>query len=261
MVVAGRVRRWPIVLVVVVVVLAGLFVVADRVAANMAEQRIADQAATEMRNRDITSANKPQASIAGFPFLTQVVGGTYQKVTIAVDRPHTGQVTLDRLTLVANQVHAPLDTLRSGHGKVTADTVQGTAAIGWDVVRGLVDTTPLRQVPGLDVSKLQITVKDNKMNLAAPVAYAGLNLQLQATGTLAVTKGEVRLQLDDLRAASATGAMPVPPSFINQYRNRLGVKIAVPSLPYNLVVNKVETSANGILMTATAASVVLAGQA
>ena len=56
-------------------------------------------------------------------------------------------------------VHAPLDTLRSGHGKVTADTVQGTAAIGWDVVRGLVDTTPLRQVPGLDVSKLQISLR------------------------------------------------------------------------------------------------------
>ncbi|MCW2640918.1 MAG: putative secreted protein [Dactylosporangium sp.] len=259
---AVRGRRWLIALVVVVVVLVGLFVVADRVAVNMAEKRIADQAATEMRNRDIVSDKKPRASIAGFPFLTQVLGGTYQKVTINVDHPRNGRVTLDYLTLVANQVHAPLDTIRSGHGRVTADTVVGTAAIGWDVVRELVDTSPLRQVPGLDVSKLTITVKDNKMNLAAPVAFAGLNLQLQATGTLAVAKGEVHLQLDDLRTASATGGTTaIPPSFLNQYRDRLGVKIAVPNLPYSLVVNKVETTANGIMITATAANVVLAGQA
>jgi hypothetical protein len=260
--VAGRGRRRLVALVVVVVVLVGLVVVADRVAVNLAEKRIADQAAIEMRNRDITSDTKPRASIAGFPFLTQVLSGTYRKVTINVDHPHNGRVALDGITIVANQVHAPLDTIRSGHGRVTADTVQGTAAIGWDVVRDLVDTTPLRQVPGLDVSKLQITAKDNKLNLAAPIAFAGLNLQLQASGTLAVTKGEVHLQLDDLRAASANGTTtPIPPSFVDQYRDRLGVKIAVPSLPYSLVVNKVETSANGILIIATAADVVIAGQA
>jgi hypothetical protein len=247
---------------VVVVVLVGLFVVADRVAVNMAEKRIADQATTEMRNRDINSDSKPRAAIAGFPFLTQVLSGTYQKVTINVDHPRNGRVTLDYLTLVANQVHAPLGTITSGHGRVTADTVQGTAAIGWDAVRELVDTSPLRQVPGLDATKLKITVKDNKMNLAAPVAFAGLSLQLEATGRLAVTKGEVHLQLDDLRAASPNGGTtPIPPAFLNQYRDQLGVRIAVPSLPYSLVVNKVETAPTGILITATAADVVLAGQA
>nr|WP_275941221.1 DUF2993 domain-containing protein [Planosporangium flavigriseum] len=242
--------------------MVGLFAVVDRVAVNMAEKRIADQAASEMRNRGITSDSKPRASISGFPFLTQVLSGTYQNVTIDVDKPHTGQVTLDHITLAANQVHAPLDTIRSGRGRVTADTVQGTAAIGWDAVKQLVDTTPLRQVPGLDVSKLQITAKDNKLNLAAPITFAGLNLQLQATGTLAVTKGQVHLQLDDLRAASGNGAsLPVPPSFVDQYRSQLGVNIAVPKLPYSLVVNKVESNANGIVIIATAADVVIAGQA
>lgn len=258
---ARRGRRGLIALLVVVVVLVGLFVVADRVAVNLAEKRIADQAATEMSKRGITSDKKPQVNIAGFPFLTQVLGGLYQKVTINVDHPHNGQVTLDYMTLVANRVHAPLDTIRSGHGQVTADTVQGTASISWDVVRGLVDTTPLRQIPGLDVSKLQITAKNNKLNLAAPIAFAGLSLQLEATGTLAVNKGTVHLQLDDVRAVSAGGATtPVPPSFIEQNRDRLGATIAVPKLPYSLVVNKVETSADGILLTATAADVVIAGQ-
>jgi hypothetical protein len=259
--VAGRGRRSLIALLVVLVVLGGLFVVADRVAANVAERRLADQAVSEMRKRDITSAKKPDVTIGGFPFLTQVLAGRYQKVTIDVDHPQNGRVTLDRLTIAADQVHAPLNTITSGQGRVTADTVQGTATMGWDVVRGLIDTTPLKRVPGLDVSKLDVAVKDNKVTMSAPVAFAGLSLTMQAAGTLTVTKGEVHLQIQDLRATSAGGGVSsIPPSYMNQYRDALNVKIAVPSLPYDLVINKVETTASGILVTATAADVVLAGQ-
>jgi LmeA-like phospholipid-binding len=260
--VARRGRRWLIALVVVVLVVAGLLVVADRVAVNVAENRLADQAVTAMRERDITSADKPGVSIGGFPFLTQVLAGKYQKVTIDVDRPRSGDVTLDHLTVVANQVHAPLDTIRSGQGQVTADTVTGTAKMGWDVVRGLIDTTPLRQVPGLDISKLNIAVKDNKVNMSAPIAFAGISLTLQTAGTLTVSKGEVRVQIEDLRAVSPNGGTSaIAPSFLNQYRDRLNVKIAVPSLPYDLVINKVRTSDAGVVVTATASNVVLAGKA
>jgi hypothetical protein len=259
--VAKRGRRSLIALVVVVLVLVGLFVVADRVAVNLAEKRIADQAVTEMGNREMTSASKPHVTIAGFPFLTQVLAGKYQKVTIDVDHPKNGKVDLDRLVIEANQVHAPIKTITSRQGQVTSDTVQGTATLNWDTVRSLVDTTPLRQVPGLDVSKLNITVKDNKVNLSAPVAFIGLKLNLQASGTLAVTKGEVRVQIEDLRATSANGGTSViPPAFIDQYRNALNVKIAVPQLPYALVIDKVQTSSAGVLVVATAANVVLAGQ-
>jgi LmeA-like phospholipid-binding len=260
--VARRGRRWLIALVVVVIVLAGLFVVADRVAVNVAENRIADQAVTAMRERDITSDRKPSVNIGGFPFLTQVLAGKYQKVTISVDHPRNGTVTLDHLTITANDVHAPLDTIRTGQGQVTADSVAGTATMGWDVVRSLIDTTPLRQVPGLDISKLSVTVKDNKVNMSAPIAFAGISLTLQTSGTLTVDKGEVRLQIEDLRAVSPNGGTSaIAPSFLNQYRDRLNVKIAIPTLPYSLVVNKVQTSNSGVLVTATAANVVLSGQA
>jgi hypothetical protein len=260
--VARRGRRWLIGLVVVVLVLAGLLVVADRVAVHVAEGKLADQAVTAMRDREITSDQKPSVSIGGFPFLTQVLAGKYEKVTIDVDHPRNRRVTLDKLTIVANQVHAPLDTIRSGEGQVTADTVAGTATMSWDVVRSLIDTTPLRQVPGLDVSKLNIAVKDNKVNLSAPISFAGIKLTLQAAGTLAVTKGEVHVQIEDLRAVSSNGGTSaLSPSFLQQYRDRLNVKVAVPNLPYDLVINKVQSSATGVLVTATAANVILAGKA
>jgi hypothetical protein len=248
--------------VVVVVVLAGLFVVADRVAVNVAQSRIADQAVTEMGNRNITSASRPKVGISGFPFLTQVLAGRYDKVTIDVDHPTDGKVTLDRLVISANQVHAPLKTITSRQGQVTSDAVRGTATMSWDAARSLIDTTPLRQVPNLDISKLAITVKDNKVNLSAPITILGLTLTLQATGTLAVNAGEVRLNIEDVRSVSANGATTaIPKSLLDSYRRQFNVRIAVPQLPYSLVINRVETSASGVTLTATAANVVLAGQA
>jgi hypothetical protein len=260
--VAGRGRRTFIGLLVTLLVLVGLLILADRVAANVAENRIADQAVTEMHKRDITSARKPDVSIAGFPFLTQVLSGRYQKVTIGLDRPQNGKVTLDRLTVVASQVHAPLNTITSGHGRVSADAVRGTATMSWEVVRSLIDTTPLRQVPGLDIAKLNVAVKDNKVDMSAPITFAGLSFTMEASGILAVTKGEVRLQIEDLRATSAGGGGgAVAPSFINRYRDLFNVKVVVPALPYDLAINTVETSGTGVLVTATAANVLLAGQA
>jgi hypothetical protein len=259
--VARRGRRSLIVLVVLVVVLGGLFVVADRVAANAAESRIAEQAQAEMKNRGITSASRPAASVGGFPFLTQVLGGTYQKVTITVDHPQSEQAKLDKLTITANQVHAPLKTLTSGAGQVTADTVSGTANLGWDVVQTLVDQSPLKQIPGLDVSRLKITVKDNKLNMAAPIAFGPLKMTLQAAGTLTVAEGQVRLQIENLSAGNGSSASTVPQRFLDQYKDAFNVKIAIPQMPYKLVIDKVTTTDKGVVVTATAANVVLSGQA
>ncbi|MFL6112662.1 MAG: DUF2993 domain-containing protein [Catenulispora sp.] len=259
---ARRGRRSLVAFLVVVVVLIGLLAVADRVAVHVAENRIADQAVTEMSNRNITSPSKPDVSIGGFPFLTQVLAGTYQKVTIDVDHPKNGKVTLDHLAITADQVHAPLKTLTSHQGQVTSDRVQGTATLNWDTVRSLIDTTPLSQLPGLDASKLNVTVKDNKINMSAPVAFLGFRLTLQSAGTLAVAKGEVRVQIEDVKLTTANGgSAAVTPSIMNQYRDKLNVRIAVPQLPYALVVDKVQTSSSGVLVIATANNVVLAGAA
>jgi hypothetical protein len=259
--VARRRRRWLITLVVLVVVLAGLFVAADRVAVNVAEERMADQAVAEMGNRDITSASRPKVVISGFPFLTQVLAGKYAKVTIDVDHPKNGEVSLDRLVISANRVHAPLKTVTSRQGQVTSDAVRGTATMSWDAVRSLIDTTQLRQIPNLDISKLAVTVKDNKVNLSAPITILGLSITLQASGTLAVAAGEVRVNIEDVRSVSDNGATTaIPKSLLDQYRRQFNVRIAVPQLPYALAINRVETSAGGVTLTATAANVVLAGQ-
>lgn len=64
---------------ILVIVLGGLFVIADRVAVNFAE----DQAADRIKSTE-GLANTPDVSIEGFPFLTQVVGGELDDVKIGI---------------------------------------------------------------------------------------------------------------------------------------------------------------------------------
>lgn len=258
---ARRGRRSLIALLVVLMLLVGLFVLADRVAAGIADRRLAAQAQTAMANRQITSEQAPTAKIHGFPFLTQVLAGTYQEVTIDLDHPRTPKATLEHLTIDADTVHAPLDTIRSGNGRITADAVQGTATMTWDEARTLLDTTPLSRVPGLDVSKLNVSVNNDNVVMSAPVAFGPLAFTLRATGTLAVASGQVRVRISDLAVTGANGSTSqVPKSFIDRYKSAFDIGLAVPSLPYSLVINKVTTSGSGVLVTATASNVVLSGQ-
>src|SRR5215468_4780102 len=136
---AGRGRRVTVVLVVLVVVLGGLLVVADRVAAYAAERTVARQAKQELAAQQISAAQDPIVHVAGVPFLTQVARGRYQKITIDVVRPSAQGVTLDDLFVVATGVNASTAALLHGTGEITADTVTGTARLDWDSATKLID--------------------------------------------------------------------------------------------------------------------------
>src|SRR5205807_9976988 len=108
---ASRGRKVTIVLVVLLVATVGLFVAADRLAAYAAERTIATQAKKELAARDITTPSEPTVAVGGFPFLTQVARGKYDKITIHLDRPTSQGVTLDGLDVVATGVNATTSTL------------------------------------------------------------------------------------------------------------------------------------------------------
>lgn len=249
-------RKTAIVLVVLVVVFGGLFVVADRVSASAAENTISEQAVKEMSARSITSPQKPHVSVGGFPFLTQVLRGRYDKVTITVDQPqYSNNVKLEKLTLVATPVRAPLKAITSHQGQVTADVVTGTASMTWESVRNLLD---LAGVPGIDPSVVQISVVDNQVRLRIPLTIVGRNVTITAGGTLTVANGQVRFQVSQV-TPEGEGIPDYVTNVISQYKQRLSVKVNVPQMPYKLTLKKVESSSHGIVATASADQVVLAG--
>ena len=119
---ASRGRKIWIVLLILVVVLGGLFVAADRIAAYAAERTIASQAKKELVARDITSPSDPTVGVGGFPFLTQVAQGRYDKITIHVDHPSSQGITLDNL-----QWHGRVFTITIGQQSTQLRLGSGSA--------------------------------------------------------------------------------------------------------------------------------------
>lgn len=250
----GRGRKIGIGLLVMLVLLLGLVIIADRVGAGVAEDRIAQEAANELKKAGATTASEPKVKIGGFPFLTQVLGGNYDKITITADKPQSEDIKLEAMTIVATDVKAAASDLLNGRGPVTANLITGTATMSWDTVRSLISLANL-PVP-FDPATLQVKVVDNNVELRLPLALAGYSTTLVAKGTIAVAEGKVDLKLSDIQAEGVN--LPrAAQSLLNSIKNRLTATIRTPKMPYTLTIKSVDTTADGVKVIATATNVQL----
>lgn len=235
-------------LLVLLIVLAGLLFAADRVAAGFAERAIAAQVKQEVAKQQVRSSD-PKVSVGGFPFLTQVVAGKYQSISIVMNDV-TGAVegkgvTVPRLDINARNVKASLDTLRSGRGDVTAETVKGTGTVTYDSVAKLINR------PGL-----QLAEQNGKLAVTAPVDVLGQRFTLHGTANLSVNKGQVALKFDNL-AADGVPNIPFAQNAIRNYASQISINIPLPQLPFQLTVRDVRPLPDGLAVTADASNVPL----
>ena len=110
-------------------VLAGLFVAADRIALSYAE----DKAASTLQQSQQLN-QKPDVSVAGFPFLTQLAAGEFDDVTISASDLEVG--TADNLRLDRLDVHLHHVTFNSDASVVraataTAEMIAGARCTDW----------------------------------------------------------------------------------------------------------------------------------
>src|SRR3954453_5389351 len=96
--------------VIVVIVILGLLVVADRVALAAAEHVVAGRIQDDQGLSD-----RPDVTIHGFPFLTQALAGRYDEVTVHVRGLRDRTVPVAKLTVDLHGVHVPLGAVTSGH--------------------------------------------------------------------------------------------------------------------------------------------------
>ncbi|MER7458920.1 DUF2993 domain-containing protein [Micromonospora sp. NPDC126480] len=242
-----RGRRALVVLVVLLLVLAGLLAVADRVAAGMAERTIADQVRQEIAKQDAQSS-PPEVEVAGFPFLTQVLDGRYERISIGlreVRGPVQGDVVaLPTLDIDARNVTASLDTLRSGQGEVVAETVDGTGIISYDSLAAL-----------LDREGLQLGERDGRLAVTAPVDILGQRLTVTGAADIEVNEqGEVGLRFNDLTAEGLPN-VPLARTLLNNYAQSISIDVPLPELPFQLTVREVRPLPEGLQVAAEAADV------
>jgi len=226
-------------LLVVVLLLAGLAAVADRVGADVAENRVAQVVAERGQ-----LSGPPDVQIRGVPFLTQALGGEYEEVRIALTAADLGQPEGTRADVTLRGVHVPLSDVLSGSvEEVPVDRVDGTATLSYALLAAQLGpgTTLTRAGDGLRIERT--------------VEVAGLTLPLTAVGTITLDGGDLVVDVDE---ASGVG-VDVPGFLVDRVGDLLDLRYPVPALPFGLQLTGVAPGADGVDVAVEATQTVLRG--
>jgi hypothetical protein len=215
-----RRRRWPWVVLGIVLVLVVLFVVLDRVAVAYAE----NQAAQQMQSQGFPT--KPDVTIKGFPFLTQVAARRFNDVHITASNVPAGPVKFS-FTADATDV-----LLNPGFQSGTISHVTGT---------GLIPFSSVASAFGGGGSGLTISsAGGNNMKVSLNV----LSFNVSMTGTIEQT-GPNTLKVHLNQPSGIPVSLPIPTDFT----------IQIPALPMHLTIQSVQVTSQGVLIHATGSDI------
>jgi len=226
----NRGRKLAIWIVAVLVVLVGL----DFGAKAFAES----QAATQIQKRGFPS--KPNVSIAGFPFLTQVVTRHFDQITITSSNIPAGPLKISSLQVVLDNVHLNSFSLSGG----TAGPLHGTILISLGALGGALSAVgPLSTFlggGGLVVKSVGNNLIKGSLNLAGGALSWSATWQVTATGS-----NEIHLHL-----VSSSG---LPSGLASAAQN---VTLPLSALPAGLrLTGGLSSSASGIVANVFASSI------
>ena len=224
-------------LLVVVLLVLGLLVLADRVAMGYAEDEVARQVAEQGG-----LAGTPEVDIAGFPFLTQAVRGRYDEVAVSLTAAQLGQPEGTRADVVLRGVEVPLSGVLSGSvQEVPVERVDGTATLSYALLSAQLgaDTELVRDGDGLRITRT--------------VEVLGQQLRLTATGQVALDGNDLVVDVDE---ASGAG-VDVPDLLLDRAQDLLDLRYPVPALPFGLQLVDVRPAADGVVLRLEASDTVL----
>ncbi|MCM2420756.1 DUF2993 domain-containing protein [Streptomyces sp. RKAG293] len=230
------------ILLIVLVVLGGLFVAADRIAVSVAEDKAAERA---QQTQGLSS--KPDISIKGFPFLTQVASDKLDDVRITAHDIQAGtgaeRLRIDSFTADLRGVN-----LSGNYQRAVADTADGSAFITY---ADLSAAAP----PGVTVAYGGES-KDGrgrvKVTGSVTMPLIG-TVKRSVTSVISVEHGDtVRLHADVI---PGVGSIPGLDKLI---REKIDFTRSLVGLPTGIKVQSVVTTPSGISVAASGTNVVLA---
>jgi hypothetical protein len=226
-------------LLVVLLLLLGLAVVADRVGVGVAEDRVA---ATIAERGGLSG--RPDVQIEGFPFLTQAIGGEYEEVRISLTAADLGQPEGTRADVTLRGVHVPLSAVLSGSvAEVPVDRVDGTATLSYEL---------LSERLGPDTT---LTPEGDLLRVERTVELAGLTLPLTATGTVTLQDGDLVVDVEE----AAGAGVDLPGFLVGRAADLLDLRYPIPELPFGLELTGVRPGEDGVRVAVEATDTVLRG--
>jgi len=220
----------------VVLILAVVLVVADRVGAVVAAHAMAGRIET-----DAGLTSRPSVSIGGVPFLTQAVRGTYSDIRVsATDVPVSG-VNLTSLKAHLHGVHVSLtDVAHDSVSTVPVDRVDGQAYLSF------ADANAYLADRGLG-AHLE-SGGHNTVRIVDTLTVGGVSVTVSGTATASVSGNILEVTVTTLRG----------PLGLELHRD-ITVPLPLRDLPFRLQLSSVAIGTSGMTATASAHDVVLTG--
>jgi hypothetical protein len=227
-------------LAVVLLLLVGLAVLLDRVAVGVAEERVA----TELVSRGGLQA-APRVDIAGFPFLTQAIGGSYDDVRISLTAAELGQPEGTRADLALHGVQVPLSAALTGSlSEVPVDRIDGTATLSYALLSAQL---------GRDT---ELARTGDRLRITRTVEVLGQRVRLTAVGQATLDGSDLVV---DVQEAAGAG-VEVPGFLLDRAADLLDLRYPVPVLPFGLQVTSVRPAAEGVDVGLEAVDTVLTAE-
>jgi hypothetical protein len=240
------------ILLIVVVILGGLFVIADRVAVHFAQNQAADKLKA---SENLAAA--PDVSIKGFPFLTQVASGELDDVEVGIKNYEaaTGngseKIRIDDLNADMKGVRFSGD-----YSSATATSATGSALITYDELLKTAKADVTQVAPGVTARVIGLSDGGNgKIKVAVEATVLGTKLPQPVYVLSSVTaQGDtVRVHADALPKFGGVELAESRIRAITDFEQR------IDRLPGGIKLDKVEAVKNGVEITVKGSDVKLAG--
>jgi hypothetical protein len=224
-------------LLILLLVLAVLLVVVDRVGVAIAEDRVAEGIAEEAGLDD-----PPVVDVVGFPVVDEAVRGRYDEVRIAFTAADLGQPEGTEADVVLRGVEVPLGALLDGAvQRVPVERIDGTATLSYQLLAAQLggDTRVERDGDGLRITRT--------------VEVLGRGVPLTASGDVTLDGSD--LVVDVEKAAGA--GVEVPDIVIDRAADLLDLRYTVPPLPFGLRLTDVRPADEGVVVDVAAKDTVI----
>lgn len=232
---------------IIVIVLGGLLVLTDRIAASIAEDKVATLISQEAGNQGVTMTTEPDVDMGGWPFVTQVFGGEYEQIDIAFHDITAQGVNLPELNVHATNVTAAMSDVLNGSGPVVAQSMTADARLTYESIS---DTLAQTSAP------VELSAEGETLVVKSTIDVFGTQIPVQGKGDIELAENAVRFTVTEL---SAVGVQ-IPPGgegLVQQFANDLTKEIPLPPLPYNLTLTDVRIEPDAVVLSASANEVPL----
>lgn len=224
-------------LLVILILLIGGIVAADRIGVRVAQDEIGKQVAAQY---DL--GKRPDVTIHGFPFLTQAIGGDYDRIELALGDWTQQGVTVRDVKVEMRGVRAPLSDVVSGNSsQFGVRTATASAVVPYSVLK--------KQAPE-QVQGLSARGSDLRIDLAGSL----VGIPLRGTAVVSVKPTARGIAVTPVSIGSGGGGSLVP---IQVLQRQLTWTVPLRNLPVGSRISKIEVAPQGLRIAATAQNIQL----